>query len=96
MRPLGRVIDPLVCEPDGTLSPFVYGFPRPLSIGNVTLGRLSRFAAPFRADVLPLVLRRLAAVGTSLKAHHPWPFVNWHQHLTADAPGVFTSSNTAA
>jgi Fe-coproporphyrin III synthase len=84
MMPLGRVIDPLVCEPDGMLSPFVYGFPRQLSIGSVALGRLNQLATPFRIGILPHVLRRLVAVGASLKAHHPWPFVNWHQHLAAD------------
>lgn len=85
LKPLGSVIDPLVCEPDGTLSPFVYGFPRHLSVGNVAIGRLGSLAAPFRRDILPPILRRVAAVRANLKAHHPWPFVSWHHHLTVDS-----------
>ena len=89
--PLARIIDPLVLEPDGTLAPFTFGAPRSLAIGDLRRETLAAAAARYRSLGGPQrAAAYLSTVRDRLVARHPWPFVNWHEHLAGAAEPTAT------
>lgn len=79
--PLARAVGQLVVEPDGVVSPWTYGMRRTFALGDVTNEPLGAAIARYRQGGLALALAHQGRVRTRLQAAHPWPFVNWLQHL---------------
>lgn len=79
--PLAGAIGQLVVEPDGVVSPWAYGMRRTLAVGDVMNEPLGAAITRYRRGGLGLALAHQTRVRTRLQSEHPWPFVNWHQHL---------------
>lgn len=94
--PLAAVIDQLVLEPDGTLSPWTYGMDRRLALGDLTRESLRNAIDRYRTGGLELALAHLEDVSNQLQACHPWPFVSWYAELAAWPPvGIFLPNGRA-
>jgi len=83
--PLADVVDTLVIEADGTVSPIQHGFDRTHALGNLNRAPLPALAASWRARGGPARLhaRCAAAVAKAVAEPHDLPAFNWHEALAA-------------
>ncbi len=82
---LADVIDTLVIEADGTVSPIQHGFDRSYALGNLAEAPLPVLAARWRSRGGPDQLRArcAAAVAKAVAEPHDLPAFNWHEALAA-------------
>jgi Fe-coproporphyrin III synthase len=83
--PLADIIDTLVIEADGTVSPVQHGFDRAHALGNLFEAPLPALASRWRALDGPARLRArcVAAVAKAVAEPHDLPVFNWHEALAA-------------
>jgi MoaA/NifB/PqqE/SkfB family radical SAM enzyme len=83
--PLADIIDTLVIEVDGTVSPVQHGFDRAHALGNLLEAPLPVLASRWRALGGPARLRArcAAAVAKAVAEPHDLPVFNWHEALAA-------------
>ena len=83
--PLAEVIDTLVIEADGTVSPVQHGFDRAHVLGNLRDAPLPVLASRWRAGGGPAQLRArcAAALAQAVAEPHDLPAFNWHEALAA-------------
>ncbi len=83
--PLAEVIDTLVIEADGTVSPVQHGFDRAHVLGNLLDVPLPVLASRWRAQGGPARLRArcAAALAKAVAEPHDLPAFNWHEALAA-------------
>ena len=89
---LGRVLSPLVVEPDGWCVPLQYGFPRHFALGNLREDRLPQLARSWAAGVLPALHDVTRAVADELGEPGVPAVINAYERLTRAA---FASAGTA-
>lgn len=94
--PLAAIIDQLIVEPDGALSPWTYGIDRRLALGDLRREPLRTAIDRYRAGGLELALAHREDVRIRLQAGHPWPFVSWYAQLAARPPVVGISGVEAS
>jgi MoaA/NifB/PqqE/SkfB family radical SAM enzyme len=82
---LADLIDTLVIEADGTVSPVQHGFDRALALGNLVEAPLPVLASRWRARGGPARLRArcAAAAARAIAEPHDLPAFNWHEALAA-------------
>ena len=84
-EPLAGLLNPLVVEIDGTVSPLQFGFPRSYALGNLHQSSLSELADTWREgghETFHELCRRAFAGVTEGEG---LPFVNWYEVLARSA-----------
>jgi sulfatase maturation enzyme AslB (radical SAM superfamily) len=91
-QPLADLVSPLIIENSGHVVPIQYGFSHAYALGDLHQGRLSEFAAQWKASRYPAFSQLCRSVFDSLLENNQpqTPFANWYGRITqssyADAP----------
>jgi MoaA/NifB/PqqE/SkfB family radical SAM enzyme len=83
--PLAEVVSPLVVEPDGTVVPLEFGFPRRFALGNLHEDGLRALGRRWRRERLDQFLGLCRAVHTELVDGDGLPFANWYDAVAERA-----------
>jgi MoaA/NifB/PqqE/SkfB family radical SAM enzyme len=83
--PLAEEVSPLVVEPDGTIVPLQYGFPREFAIGNINDAPLTVLQETWRHDRLSAFRDLARSVHQSLIHRQSLPFENWYAAMRSAA-----------
>lgn len=84
---LAEILDVLVVEPDGALSPWTYGAPRYLQLGRLGAQRLSDIADQVRREGATKLREHHQQTRQRLVERAEWPFVCWSFELGRTAAG---------
>jgi MoaA/NifB/PqqE/SkfB family radical SAM enzyme len=80
-RPFAEAISPLILEPDGTLAPLGYGFPRAFALGNVRDAPWSELIRDWRATREADFRRICQEVWEETRERTERPFINWYSEV---------------
>jgi hypothetical protein len=92
--PLGDLLSPLVVEPDGTLVPLGYGFPRYFTLGNLHEATLSELGQRWRRQRLPEFRQVCKRVYEELSQSTSLPFSNWYEAVGQEAQAAVERSRS--
>jgi MoaA/NifB/PqqE/SkfB family radical SAM enzyme len=84
-RPFADAISPLILEPDGTLVPLGYGFPRAFALGNVRDAPWSELIRDWRATREAGFRRICQEVWEETREQTERPFINWYSEVRCRA-----------
>lgn len=76
---LSELVSPLIVEPDGSVVPVRFGFPRAYALGNLHSARLSEMAPSWKRDRYTSFRNHCRAVYQELTIPEPGAFVNWYE-----------------
>jgi hypothetical protein len=80
-RPFADAISPLILEPDGTLVPLGYGFPRAFALGNVRDAPWPELVRDWRANREGEFRRICQGIWEESQEPADWPFLNWYSEV---------------
>ena len=83
--PLADLVSPLVLEPDGTLVPLSYGFPRAYQLGNVNERSLRSLGSDWRRERLDAFQRLCQRTLVALQEPANPELLNWYEAISAVA-----------
>ncbi len=84
-RKLGELLSPLILEPDGTLVPVEYGFPRAFQLGNVHRMSFGACADRWRRELDEPFRALCREEHTDLLGVEALPLANWYERLSQRA-----------
>jgi hypothetical protein len=84
-RPLAQLVAPLIVEPDGALTPLVYGLPDRFSFGRLGANSLEDLADRWRRHCYPELRDLCATVYQEVSHLDQERFVNWYEMIFAAA-----------
>lgn len=84
-RPLAEELSPLIVEPDGTLVPVQYGFPRRYALGRLGPESFADCARRWRGGVGARFRRLCRRTFAELMAGHETAILNWYDAIAARA-----------
>jgi Fe-coproporphyrin III synthase len=82
---LSELISPLVVEPDGTVVPLQYGFPRRYALGNLQQALLPELAKTWQQDIYSEFLNLCQQVYTEMSVPQELPIFDWYGAVTEKA-----------
>jgi MoaA/NifB/PqqE/SkfB family radical SAM enzyme len=80
-RPFAEAISPLVLEPDGTLVPLGYGFPRAFALGNLRDAPWAELIHDWRATREEEFRRVCQGIWRETQERADRPFINWYSEV---------------
>jgi MoaA/NifB/PqqE/SkfB family radical SAM enzyme len=95
-RPFADALSPLVLEPDGTLVPLGYGFPRAFALGNLRDAAWPELIRDWRATREVEFHRLCHGIWEETQDTAERPFVNWYSEVRRRAVDWERSARAAA